>query len=242
MKRTTETFIAASHKIHGDRYDYSQVVYHKALENVTIICKVHGPFEQTPANHYSGKGCYDCGRSATGQKKRIDYADFLKKATEVHGKKYDYSSVVYTVQSKKITIICPKHGSFTQTANNHLQGYGCPNCGHRISQGEEDWLQHCGVPDTPQTRQFILWVNGSRYAVDGFNPSTNTVYEYHGDYWHGNPQYHDPNNYNTKTKCTFGALYENTIRKHHNLEQAGYTVVFIWASEWITAQANAICG
>mgnify|MGYP006899621681 CR=1 FL=1 len=47
-------------EVHGDRYDYSQVVYTKAKNDVTIVCKVHGEFTQTPDNHLQGKGCSSC--------------------------------------------------------------------------------------------------------------------------------------------------------------------------------------
>lgn len=54
--------------------------------------------------------------------------DFIQKAKEVHGDKYDYSLVEYKNSSTKIKIICPKHGVFEQTPNNHLSGCGCLSC------------------------------------------------------------------------------------------------------------------
>lgn len=53
---------------------------------------------------------------------------FINKAKAVHGNKYDYSKVKYTGSQNKVEIICPKHGSFLQRANNHLMGAGCPEC------------------------------------------------------------------------------------------------------------------
>ena len=44
------------HAAHGDLYDYSRVEYVKSEQSVTIICKIHGPFEQTPSLHWSGYG------------------------------------------------------------------------------------------------------------------------------------------------------------------------------------------
>lgn len=55
--------------------------------------------------------------------------DFIKKATEIHDGKYDYSQVVYVKSSENVKIICPIHGEFEQTPNKHLQGRGCPKCG-----------------------------------------------------------------------------------------------------------------
>ena len=54
--------------------------------------------------------------------------EFIKKAKEIHGNKYDYSKVEYKNTSTKVCIICPEHGEFWQTPNHHLQGHGCPKC------------------------------------------------------------------------------------------------------------------
>lgn len=55
--------------------------------------------------------------------------DFIEKAKLVHGDAYDYSKVNYINSHKKVCIICPKHGEFWQTPNNHLNGHGCYTCG-----------------------------------------------------------------------------------------------------------------
>lgn len=38
--------------------------------------------------------------------------DFINKAREKHGNKYDYSKVEYTDIKTKVCIICPIHGEF----------------------------------------------------------------------------------------------------------------------------------
>jgi hypothetical protein len=60
----------------------------------------------------------------------ISTEEFIKKAKQIHGDKYDYSKVKYTGCKKIITIICPIHGEFYQVPNYHLSGNGCPKCGH----------------------------------------------------------------------------------------------------------------
>ena len=47
-KKTREEFIAEAKAIHGDRYDYSKVVYMDANTKVSIICPIHGEFWQIP--------------------------------------------------------------------------------------------------------------------------------------------------------------------------------------------------
>jgi hypothetical protein len=53
---------------------------------------------------------------------------FIIAAQIKHNSKYDYSKVVYVGNKDKITIICPKHGEFSQRPNDHLTGYGCKKC------------------------------------------------------------------------------------------------------------------
>lgn len=61
------------------------------------------------------------------KKKTIE--EFIAKAKEVHGDKYDYSKVEYVSAHGKVCIICPKHGEFWQAPTDHIRGRGCPICG-----------------------------------------------------------------------------------------------------------------
>lgn len=58
---TQEEFIERSIEIHKDKYEYNSVVFIDVTTLVTIICPIHGKFEQTPMGHLSGKGCRSCG-------------------------------------------------------------------------------------------------------------------------------------------------------------------------------------
>ena len=118
----TEDFIDKAKVIHGDRYDYSRVVYNKAVEKVEILCKAHGEFNQIPSSHLSGVGCPKCA----GKNKTTE--EFIKDAKEVHGDRYDYSKVKYSTTHENISIVCIDHGVFKQTPDNHLSGKGCPKC------------------------------------------------------------------------------------------------------------------
>lgn len=56
-------FIKKAQAIHGDKYDYSKVIYENYNTKVQIICKEHGAFLQTPNNHLFGAGCPTCPQS-----------------------------------------------------------------------------------------------------------------------------------------------------------------------------------
>lgn len=61
--------------------------------------------------------------------KKVSTEQFIERAREVHGNKYDYSKVEYIDNKIKVCIICPKHGEFWQIPNSHLKGCGCFQCG-----------------------------------------------------------------------------------------------------------------
>ncbi len=128
---TTKEFIERAREVHGDRYDYSLVKYVNYRTKIKIICSQHGEFEQSPGDHYSqGSGCLACGRVATTNANTFDTSQFIERAREVHGDRYDYSLVKYVNTNTNIKIICSQHGEFTQRPDSHTSfGSGCPICG-----------------------------------------------------------------------------------------------------------------
>lgn len=127
-RSTKEEFIQKAKLVHGDKYDYSLVNYVNVCTKVKIICPKHGIFEQTPAGHLDGNGCVACSYELRISKKRCTTEEFIKRAKEVHGDKYDYSKVEYINRHTKVCIICPIHGEFWQSPNVHLKGCECPAC------------------------------------------------------------------------------------------------------------------
>lgn len=59
---------------------------------------------------------------------RLSQEEFIRRATNIHNGKYDYSDVVFMGTTTKVTIICPTHGMFQQTPMGHLSGRGCAKC------------------------------------------------------------------------------------------------------------------
>ena len=60
---SSEEYIEAAKKIHGDRYKYDDLNYVNAQTPVEITCKKHGNFLQKPSYHLSGQGCPKCNES-----------------------------------------------------------------------------------------------------------------------------------------------------------------------------------
>ena len=127
----TLEFIERSRTIHGtDKYNYSEVVYVTRLTPVTIHCKIHNIyFTQSPKVHLRGSGCNKCGKLLAGSKRRLTTEQFIEKAIEVHGNRYDYSLIDYKDAKSKVSIVCRTHGQFKLSPNSHLsKRTGCRKC------------------------------------------------------------------------------------------------------------------
>lgn len=125
-----DDFISSLKKIHGDKYDYSSTIYKGGRNQISFVCPVHGNVTMNAKNHLDGHGCPKCGVESRANKARLSTEEFINKAIIIHGDKYDYSKVDYKSTSKNVCIICPEHGEFLQTPNNHLNGAECPVCGY----------------------------------------------------------------------------------------------------------------
>ena len=129
MRRLTkEEFIKKAREIHGDKYNYSKVEYINNKIKVCIVCPEHGEFWMKPNSHLLKQGCPKCAIERNRFSQRCTLQEFIKKAREIHGDKYNYSKVEYINNRTKICIICPKHGEFWQRPGDHLQHKGCPKC------------------------------------------------------------------------------------------------------------------
>ena len=146
-KLTTEEFIGKAQQIHSQKYDYELVDYKNAHTKVKIICPKHGIFEQLPNNHLRKNGCKKC----TDDSKKTSF----NKIDEY----YDYSKVNYINSKTKVEIICPIHGSFWQTPNNHLsKNQKCPKCVIQINS------------------------ENKKYSIDDFINKSNIAHNFKYDY------------------------------------------------------------
>lgn len=94
-----------------------------------------------------------------------------------------------------------------------------------ISKWGTEWLDQLNVP----IREHLITVDKQKFRVDGYDPATNTVYEYLGSFWHGNPDVYDPSDTHPISNVTYGQLYNNTIDRINRLKGAGYNVIVRWS-------------
>lgn len=149
----------------------------------------------------------------------------------------------------KVKLRCIMHNAwFEQQVFSHLNGrFGCPTCkserrskitkerhnngnlggkGRRsISKSETKWLDELNVPE----RQYRL-LDVDHYNVDGYDPNTNTVYLYHGRFWHGCPDTYDPEETHPIIGIKMKDLYEKTLYHERMITEAGYNLIIKWGT------------
>ena len=212
-------FIEKARKVHGDKYDYSKVNYQNGKDKICIICPEHGEFWQTPSKHLYGNGCPKCGVKERGEKCRVSYLTFLKRACAIHGNKYEYPGIenLQTLHSK-ITIICKHHGPFTQLAYDHLNGHGCPVCGQLESNSEKEIYEFiCSLVGQENVIKRDRTVLKGK-EIDIYIPDLKIGFEYNGLRWHSED---------------FGKTKNYHLRKTEDCERNGIRLIQIFEDEFV---------
>ena len=225
-RKTKEDFLGISKEVHGDYYDYSSVDFVNMKTPVKIICPKHGEFYQKPSYHIHGNGCPKCGDERTSNAHRKTKEEFIEKAREVHGDKYDYSKVNYINSKTKVEIVCPIHGGFWQTPNMHISkqkstagykiGNGCPYCAGTKKSNTEEFIE--------KARK----IHGDFYDYSEVNYFTNKIpvkiiCPNHGPYWQ-KPNYHLSNHGCPSCNESKGEKFIREYLVNHNIEYAAQKV------------------
>lgn len=142
---TQEEFIARAKQVWGDKFDLSKAIYRGRKQKIEVVCPKHGSFFPSATNFLAGWGCKQCGIEARAEKRTSNTEEFIEKARKLYGDLYDYSKVDYVNSRTKVIIVCKKHGEFSVTPSNFLQGYTCRKCGYECN----------ALNATKTTEQFI---------------------------------------------------------------------------------------
>lgn len=174
-RKTTEEFIRSASLKHGNKYSYDKVVYAGNDKKVTITCRKnnHGDFDQKPNKHLRGQGCPKCGGA-----QRSNSETFVSRAKEEHGDRYGYDLVRYVNSKSKVDIFCSKegHGLFSQVAQYHLSGHGCPKCGNNLLTDVVDFVAKAKLK------------HGNSYKYDNVvyidrTTKVEIICNFHGPFW-----------------------------------------------------------
>lgn len=74
LTRPYTTFIEKAEGVHGSRYTYKENTYQGLAEKITIVCSMHGEFEQKIGDHLRGSNCPLCaGIGSVGQRELLSF-------------------------------------------------------------------------------------------------------------------------------------------------------------------------
>lgn len=210
-KLTYLKFIDRAKGIHGNKYEYSLITqdnYVDTHHKVPILCKEHGVFFQTPHQHLSGRGCYWCGKKRMAKAQAYTIEELVAIFNKIFNGKYDYSLFnEYHRKKDRIKVICPKHGIFEVTVDNHLYRHsGCPRC--KRSFGEEkiseflqeqiiEFVEQYSIPNE------MLFCENKKLIVDFYLPKHNTIIEYQGIQHYKEIQMFDTRNFEQQQERDF---------------------------------------
>ena len=171
VRLTTKTFIEKAKAVHGDYYDYINVIFSRTKDKVQLLCPKHGEFLQRADVHLEGHGCPKCSPFV-----KTSFNDFCMRQNKIHNNFFSYIEDSYNGLVPKMRINCPLHGEFTKSPNNHLQGQGCPSCKGRDLLGlyllrcTDSGLTKIGVTSSlvrrlkelPNTLEIVYWKQNNK--------------------------------------------------------------------------------
>ncbi len=216
---------------------------------ITYKCK-HGensalPWQILKFKHCCRKGYYESGKmwekktntleqikiSAIKYRKNIDvsesYIDNSSRYKRLSNIKCTIHNIKYdSIANKKIgqCPVCYKEDNLRKLKDAAPKAWASQSTGSFVSKKETKWLDKLGIVD----RQ--VWLEDVKYKVDGYDKASNTVYLYHGRFWHGCPETFDPDMIHPIVKIPMKDLYEKTMFYENKIKEAGYNLIVKWGT------------
>ena len=134
---SNKDFLEECQKVHGDKYDYSKVVYTQIFDKIEIICPIHGSFIQSAKSHKDGIGCPECSKiKATEKQRQKGETEFKKKLLELFGT--DHYLGEFVNNRVKLQFYCEKCGEYYWKSPKYRihRLSGCQRCSQ--SKGETE--------------------------------------------------------------------------------------------------------
>lgn len=134
-QKTTEIWIEEAKLIWGEAYDYSNSVYTKSKDPISISCPKadHGEFNVVAGDHVQKQrpavGCPKCKNERLRAMYLKPFEQFLNEARAIHGHRYEYDPTTYNGSKVKMDATCPAHGEIKILPDSHINNKnGCKKC------------------------------------------------------------------------------------------------------------------
>lgn len=237
-KESRKSFLQLTRERFGVQYSYPKLDYKSREQDIQIKCNnCCVTFTMRVKMHLQSVsgGCPTCSR------RRFTKQQFVALARKTHGDDYSYHKSVYTDSLTTLTIQCRTCKTyFDQNPQRHYSGSGCPACNkpYRYSAIAIEWLDYearkrrIKIEHAENVGEFQI--PSTKLRVDGYNRRSKTVFQFHGDNWHGNPKVYPPESRPNpfKKHKTAKELHTQTKAHERTIRKLGYNLVVMWESEW----------
>ena len=126
------------------------------------------------------------------------------------------------------------HGATTNTSLAARQWLAYRNHQRRVEANMLDLVVEDPIKTSTNGGEVRIQTPGESFLVDGYDASTNTIYEFHGCLWHGCPSCYPHRNTHSNVNLdrTFQEVFEATKKREAILRVNGYAVVTMWECQW----------
>jgi hypothetical protein len=204
-------------------------------------CAKHGIFYQSPAHALRSKRdpCLECGYEIRNTKNRKTNEHIVGKIFDKHGTKVKLNESYRGIREVH-EFICDKGHTWKTTVDSVIRVSGCPKCCRNpaFSKAEKQWIslmkQYINPNILTMDDEVInIYLPGFKRSIrpDGYDPATKTVYEFHGDFWHGNLSVYKKSR-RMFTNQTIDDANRATRKREKALLKAGYRVVYVWENDF----------
>ena len=101
-------------------------------------------------------------------------------------------------------------------------------------------MQNIDIQHAEKGGELRIPLSNGYIQVDGWCKENNTIYEFHGDVYHGNPLIfaEDEICHPHDRVVTAGELYRKTMDREELIRSLGFNLVSIWEKEWKDFEKN----
>lgn len=237
IKKTTQQFEQELDTINKKRENKVFLckgqTYVSSFVPLQFRCNNNHEWTNTPSNVINNQqGCKIC--AGKNKKTTQEFEQELKeKRSTIKIKEGEHYFTAHT----KMIFLCDAGHEWSARPIDVLIGYGCPHCVKKgYSKKAIKWIREMSHVGNIQHAE-----NGGEYLIpstpfyaDGYCKETNTIYEFYGDCYHGNPNVYSPT-----TRChpynrqlTAQQLYERTINREQLIKSLGYNIVTVWENDY----------
>ena len=219
------------------------------LKNRKTLCSRRCMYDRRKSQHKETVPCLTCGKEFDKYKKnKTRYCSDICAKTSIEKKeklrKWGLSNKNHwnnpTIQSKVRTTKKERYGD--ENYNNTdkqiktaFEKYGTytmwlgKSQGKRISNPQRKVYENVLKEHTDALLEH--WLRDAQKSVDVYIPSTKTIIEVYGTYWHCDPRKYAGNYYNKSMKLNAQEIWERDTKRKNFLESLGYTVKVLWESD-----------